>query len=438
MDGIRGHRPLTIPAMNKLKNAGARIVCTGLLLATGLARAQEWQVFDMAGAGFPSDRVQAIAHDGAGNTWVGTDWGLCHFDGVDWEVLQVGNSGLPENDIRALACGADGRLWIGLFTQGLVVKDGDTWTQFMPGTSPMPSDQVRNLTFDGEGNTWLATTNGLARTDLVEWRVYNNTDTSYNNQMLPGVNISDVAVRSDGLVCIGTLNAGFVYLTPGSVLVYNTVNDQLPDNTALGVAIDSGGDRWAACPSGGLIRFAGPYDNGLVFQFITDYTDIPSNALNDVAIDIADRKIIGTQSAGLTILSANNASWITYNMANSELPDDEVTCVSIAPDGAIWAGTGNGGVARLDLTTFMHGTALPETGLVAFPNPFTRAVTIELTGAPGMVSWSLFDRYGRLLRNGYGRAPGRLSLEPGELASGVYFCHMEINGHRSVVPLFRE
>ena len=82
----------------------------------------------------------------------------------------------------------------------------------------------------------------LSPTNEEAVRIYNDTDTSYNNLELPGVNITDVAVREDGLVCIGTLNAGFTYLTDTLVRVYNTAEDMLPDNTALGVALDSQGE----------------------------------------------------------------------------------------------------------------------------------------------------------------------------------------------------
>lgn len=399
-------------------------------------KGQVWQVFDMATAGLPSNTVKAIAHDDQGGTWVGTDWGLTRFDGSSWEVLQT-QDGLPENDVRALAVDGQGRVWIGFFTQGLVVKDGDVWTQFLPGSSPMPSDQVHNITFDGQGNAWIATTNGLARTDLSEWRIYNNTDTSYNNQMLPGVNISDVAVRGDGLVCIGTLNAGFTYLTSTSVLVYNTSDDLLPDNTALGVAIDSDGDRWAACPYGGLLRFSGPYDNGLFFQFITEFTGIPTNALNDIVIDGDDRKIIATQSAGLSILGSNNATWTTYDTDNSDLPDNEVTCVSIAPDGAIWAGTANGGVARFDITAGLGEGNGDQFHAGAYPNPFDGRVTLVAKGPSGTMTWTLLDGAGRILRTGRGQTPGQLDLSFQDVPLGAYGLRIVVGNLVRTIPLFR-
>lgn len=387
-----------IPSRHTPLVRAAQAMAIGLLCHA--AQAQEWEVFDMALTGFPSNTVRAIAHDSVGGTWVGTDWGLCHQNGTAWEVLQTTPGGLPENDIRALACDGQGRIWVGLFTQGLAIKDGAMWTHYNTDNSPMPSNQVRNITFDQQGAAWISTTNGLVWTDLTDWHIYDHSDTSYNNQQLPGVNISDVAVRADGLVCIGTLNAGFTYLTDTLVRVYTTFDDYIPDNTALGVAIDSQGDRWTVCPFGGLVRYPAGYNSGLFFQYSTGFSGIPSNALTDIVIDGSDRKLIATQAAGFTILSADNSTWTTYNVNNSPLPGNELNCVSLAPDGSIWLGTALAGVVRMEPSTvgLPDGKAAMENR--AWPNPFKDYINFQLPNDAGASVWRITDPLGRTLQEG--------------------------------------
>lgn len=382
---------------------GRWLICS-MTAAYGLfalgAAGQSLEIFDMQGGVLPSNTVRAICHDSVGGTWVGTDWGLCHFDGSVWETFQVGGSGLPENDIRALACDSLGRIWVGLFTQGLVIKDGNSWTQYMPGSSGLPSDQIRNIVFDHERKAWICTTNGLAWTDLVEWRIYNDTDTSYNNLELPGVNIADVAVRDDGLVCIGTLNAGFVYLTDTLVRAYNTFNDLIPDNTALGVALDSQGERWTACPAGALMRYTAGYDDALFFQYSTLFSNIPTDALNDVVVDALDRKVIATQNVGLTIMEADNSTFTTYGTGNSAWPDDEVLCVTVSPVGEIWAGTGNGGVVRLTGWNSIPPEDAIAPVIQAYPLPFGTELYLSAPGTGSGSRWILRDSSGRLVAQG--------------------------------------
>lgn len=405
-------------------------------LIPALSPGQSFEVFDLQGGTLPSNTVRAMCHDSLGGTWVGTDWGLCHFDGSTWETFQVGTSGLPENDVRALACDSLGRIWIGLFTQGLVIKDGNSWAQFMPGSSGLPSDQIRNIVFDHERNAWICTTNGLAWTDLQEWRIYNDTDTSYNNLELPGVNIADVAVRNDGLVCIGTLNAGFVYLTDTMVRVYNSFVDLIPDNTALGVALDGQGERWTACPAGALMRFSAGYDDGLFFQYSTLLSNIPSNALNDVVVDALDRKIIATQNVGLTIMEPDNATFTTYGTGNSDWPDDEVLCVTISPDGEIWAGTGNGGAVRMTDWNSVAGGTDPRPVLRAFPVPFGSDITV-VSPWSFPCQWVLRDAVGREMAAGQLPLDGHLAGLGDRLAPGPYSLSVAASGRSATILVVR-
>lgn len=396
------------------------LLALSLLGILNTLSAQTWEVFDMNTAGLPSNVVKAIAHDANGNTWVGTEWGLCRFDGTAWEVFQQGTSGLPENDVRALACDSLGRVWIGFLSQGLVVYDGSDWSQFTPDNSPLPSDQLRNITFDGEGYAWLATTGGMVRTDLSDWRVYVDTDESYNGLILPGTNITDIAIRNDGVACVGTLNAGFTYVTETSVIVYTHAQDGLPDNTALGVAIDSNGDRWLACPSGGLLRNFGDVQGGFWAQYITESSGIPGNALNDVVIDASDRKIIATQAGGVGILTFND-EWQNFNAQNSDLPDNDVLCLSIAGDGSIWAGTATGGAARLVEDVSVTGQAR-QSLMSLYPVPAADLLFVEW---PSWVSddtmiWSILDSRGVLVDQGAWFGTGRKELTVNRYPPATY------------------
>jgi len=53
-------------------------------------------IYDKLNSGLPSNWVNAIAIDGQGNKWIGTNGGgLAKFDGVSWTVYNSSNSGLP-------------------------------------------------------------------------------------------------------------------------------------------------------------------------------------------------------------------------------------------------------------------------------------------------------------------------------------------------------
>jgi ligand-binding sensor domain-containing protein len=66
-------------------------------LGGGLAKFDgvNWTVYNTSNSGLPYNYVFAIAIDGQGNKWIGTNGGgLAKFDGVNWTVYNTSNSGL--------------------------------------------------------------------------------------------------------------------------------------------------------------------------------------------------------------------------------------------------------------------------------------------------------------------------------------------------------
>ena len=61
--------------------------------------------------GLPSNHVRAIAQDGEGVMWFGTDGGLAKYDGRRIQKMVV--DALPAGRVRALKLDGDGALWIG-------------------------------------------------------------------------------------------------------------------------------------------------------------------------------------------------------------------------------------------------------------------------------------------------------------------------------------
>lgn len=310
------------------------------------ASGQTWTVYDQSNSSLPGNTVKAIVEGANGEMWFGTNAGLAHFDGTNWSIYNTSNSGLPDNDIRALALDESGRLWIGCFAGGLAMLDNGVWTVFTTANSDIPENQVKCLAVDSNF-IWVGTIGGLGKYDGLSWKVFDDTIDSFNDLQLPSSNIADVAIRNDGLVCVGTVNGGFTYLTDSSVTVYSTSLTGLPDNTALGVALDPAGNRWVACPSGGLLNHAGAFDINVWFQYATASSAIPTNALNDVVVNGSDSVIVGTQVAGVAILESQ-VNWSVYNQANSGLPDNAVLTVAVDSANRIWCGTESGGVAVLD------------------------------------------------------------------------------------------
>ncbi|MBK8339038.1 MAG: hypothetical protein IPK99_03050 [Flavobacteriales bacterium] len=410
---------------------------TGLamLLAVG-GQAQSWEVFDMNTADFPSNNVTDIAFDSQGRTWVSTDWGLCLKEGANWTIYQTQNSGLPDNRLLCLDVDSLDRIWIGTLLNGVLVYDGTTWLNFTTQNSPLPDDQIKCITIDHRGWAWIGTFLGLVCYTGNEWRIYDESTTSYNGLQLNGQVIEDVAVRPDGLVAIGTLNGGFHYLTDTSVAVHATYIDLFPDNTQLGVALDNVADeRWMVTPSQGLLRQGGSWVGGPWFQYSTGTSSIPSNALISMAMDAQGRPWVGSMDKGL-IVRDPNGTFLSYDTLNSGIPDNAVEVVKVASDGSIWVGTPFAGAARFDPSTPVF-EAHNEAPAQLFPNPAQEHITLTWPLGVGGFDWRICDAVGQVVRSGRDPSGSGAMVDLSGVVAGTYVAYFRSADHWSATTFFK-
>ena len=400
------------------------------------AQGGSWEVFDMSSAGFPSNTVRCLLQDEAGILWAGTDYGLCRYDGSEWTVLQTTNSGIPSNDITCLAVDSLDRLWVGTLFNGLGILEGEEWTYLNSSNGPFALDEINGITHDHRGWVWISTPLGLACDTGDGWRLYDDTPESHMGFQFFLPNTRAVAVREDGLISVATVNAGLVYITEEEFIYYTTFNSFFPDNTTNAIALDSNGDRWLACPSGGLVWHSQDFQGGPWFAYNGFTLGLPDNSMTSVFVDADDQKIVGTQIAG--VLLFNDASdWYTLDQQNSGLPDNGVLSVYRDRDGVLWAGTASAGLARYTPTVGISDPLEATQAFTAFPNPFQDRLTIRSRLGKGLDSWVVRDISGRVLMTGSKVGPDGISLDLGRLPNGSYTVSVISGGILGILPVIR-
>jgi ligand-binding sensor domain-containing protein len=388
------------------------------MIAWPCAQGQIWQVFDMANGSLPNNTVKSLAVAPNGDVWVGTEYGLCRYDGNAWQTFQSGGSGLADNDVRALAVDDTGAVWVGTLS-GLTRYAQGNWTTYTTLDSPLPENYIRSLEVAPQGGIWVGTVSGLAWFDGdTTWHVYNDTPLSHAGLQLPGNNIAALQARADGLLCIGTVNAGFTYLTDTSVTVYTTFTNGLPDNTALGVALDSQGWRWLACPAGALLNHAGDFIGGAWYQYSTLNSQLPSNSLTCIEVDGWDRKLIGNQISGLTIFQGFS-SFTTYNTLNSGLPGNEVMSLATDDAGGVWVGTSNAGVARFSYAATVGDLGSDDPVIGAYVDPWAGELVMKWPDQVQGCLVILLDMQGRVVGQWSASGSG-VRIPLGTASTGAY------------------
>ena len=119
------------------------------------------------GAGTPGARIRSLAETEAGVLWVGTEAGLCRFDGAgSFSCLDA----FAGETVYALH--ADGRtLWVGTDAglarlAGATASQGDV-TRYTAEATDLAGGDVFAVVPDDTGTLWLATSGGIARFEPV-------------------------------------------------------------------------------------------------------------------------------------------------------------------------------------------------------------------------------------------------------------------------------
>ncbi|MCD7100036.1 ATP-binding protein [Stenotrophomonas sp. MMGLT7] len=122
-----------------------------------------------------------------------------------------------------------------------------------------------------------------------------------------------------------------------------TVADGLPSSSINGFAEDPQGYLWLASADG-LARYDG--NNYRIWRIEDGLRD---NMLWSVHVDARNRVWIGTQNAGMAMLSADRRRFHYYDgRGYPQMGSDPVWCITSTADGSVWFGTPTRGLFRLD------------------------------------------------------------------------------------------
>ncbi|MBM3430517.1 MAG: hypothetical protein FJX99_05985, partial [Bacteroidetes bacterium] len=273
--------------------------------------------------------------------WFGTDNGLCSFDGQNWQNFTTENSPLLDDDIRSLKVENDSTLWIGTIQGGLYKKTNYTWINYNESNSGLHDNLVRGIEIDSSGIIWLATSEGVSRFDGINWQLWNIA----NNGLLTN-NITSIRTGFVNEKYVGTINGGLLYFdAQNNLTMHSIVESGLPDNSSLAIDIDSTGQPWFATPAAGLVTDWG--NGGPWERWNMSNSPIPTNGLTCIAINQEDQRIfMGTELFGIIIKKGD--VWFNYTQENIGLPEDHITSIVHESPTVKWIGTFNSGVVRIE------------------------------------------------------------------------------------------
>lgn len=127
-----------------------------------LEREGAWLQFSSTNSGLISDEVRQIVAEPPNRLWFVTPSGVSVFNGQNWTSYTARNSPLGDFRPTAMAVDGSGNKWIGTERGGLFKLDSfGMWTTFHRDNSSLPDNRVKALAIDQRGTVWVATSAGL-------------------------------------------------------------------------------------------------------------------------------------------------------------------------------------------------------------------------------------------------------------------------------------
>ena len=285
-----------------------------------LLAAAEMNYDNLYDVGFVSDAFQArcFVQDGDGFIWIGTNKGLCSYDG--YNVRQHYRNGAPDNvQIHSLVFCGDSRLYLGTET-GLMIYDIRTGKYVVPESSVR--DIVRALLPDGD-RLWMGTTEGIYVYDVRS---------GVSRRLVSGVDVYSI-VRLRDRIFAGA-RGGLYCLEAGAEQFYE-VGTGRPRPMINALYVDeSSNSLWFG--SSGLYRL----------HIYSGQLDLVSDSLSAKALlmDCDGNMVVGTDRGLVTVdPESGRRTRYTHNLyRHNSLNNNVVQSIFRDDNDNIWIGTDYG------------------------------------------------------------------------------------------------
>ena len=375
------------------------------------------------------DNIYALFQDSTGILWVGGDHGLTQLDTETDELstLRHGQddaSSLPEFSVRAIAEDGNGRIWIGTDGGGLSRLNAshaafEHFTHVAEDAATVASDRVSTLYKDSADRLWAGTTRGLNLVDVDTGSVVRYAHDSSDASSLGGNDVTTIYEDRGGLLWVGTKTRGLNKWNPrtwayglepakkitasaerqpnvtsfveddagtlwvgtfgdglnamdrssGEIVRYRNDADsayRISDDRVMSLMRDSKGRIWVGTMTKGIDRLDPETGNMRSFRFNPDNSSsLSANGIMTMFEDSLGYVWVGTFGGGVSRFDPETEQFTRFKLDSEDpnsLSSDRVTSIAEDRSGRIWIGTEGGGLNLFDRTdnTFHHFRHDPE------------------------------------------------------------------------------
>lgn len=350
--------------------------------------------------GLSQGTVETIIQDDQGYIWLGTNDGLCRYNGYEFKIYkhdeELENS-ITNNYIVDIKQDNSGNIWVGtanglskidtktdLITNYnmndeekslshynigdiLITKSGDVLVGTSDGLniynekkdefyrifnkdSDLSSQFIRSLTEDENQNIWVATNNGIDKIDIKNNKNIISFKTGHGKFDISENDIYVVRYDPKGYIWAGALKEGLnrIDINTNEVKQYkNDYRDEksLPGNYVKDILRDSSGNLWVGTDNG-LAKYNEQTENFATYKNkIYDKTSLVNDEVFSIQEDESGLIWVGTY-VGISMFDPNTniEHYKKDPFDENSISDNSIHGIYEDKDGLLWVGTNSKGV----------------------------------------------------------------------------------------------
>ncbi|MBL0132148.1 MAG: hypothetical protein IPP43_14485 [Chitinophagaceae bacterium] len=279
-----------------------------------------------------------IIQDKNGIMWIGTDNGICRFDGEYCEIYSL-EQGLGFSWVTKLFEDSKGQIWISYQKDnGLSVLNKKTsLIKHITTAEGLAGNRVNSFMEDSKGQIWVGTNRGI---NVIDEKA--GTIKLINRSVGLSQNfISNIFKDSRERFWIAVPGRGIdmINFKDGRIKRFGT-SQGLGNNSVICFSEDNEGQIWVATFTGGLKVIN---ENKGSIKQLTSSNGLANDRIRDMTVDRDGKIWIGTNNGGVDVYSPKNET--IKNLSIKEgLSNNNVMAVYADKQGQVWIGTNGGEV----------------------------------------------------------------------------------------------
>lgn len=297
----------------------------------------------------------ALAEDGQGFLWIGTQNGLARWDGYHFRSFKAdpGVAGtLPDNVVTQLKTDTRGRLWVATNSGGLARYDADRdrFVVYSAGPDALSSASLRDITDDGNGGVWVGTDAGLDHVHAETGTVEHLRREAGNPDSLPDNRIRALFLDRDGVLWVGTAS-GLVRRDPVTGRFAPLALGSALHKTAVAWSFyqDSAARVWIGTVREGAYVYT-PSDRAIRPVLDSPPSSLSSEGVHAITETRPGEVWLGTDGHGIVVVDTK--TWQTKRIrhdptVSSSIADDSIQALLTDRSGLVWLCT-NRGISHYD------------------------------------------------------------------------------------------